>query len=104
MRRKSNNSNSEFSDGAGRVRVSPRQLRRDRIDPKTRLALILNCLCGYSQSEAYATAFNFRGSHNSLAPTASRFFNSPEVREFARLFVSYYEEVPYHINPRYFNY
>lgn len=98
---KHNNSNQEFSYGVGRVKLLPRQLRRDRIDPKTRIALILNCLCGYNQSEAYAIAFNFKGSHKSLAPISSRFFNSPEVREFAELFCRYYSDEIYCVNDRY---
>lgn len=102
--KKKNSSKSELLDGANRVRLSPRQLRRDCIDSKTRLALILHCLCGYSQSEAYAIAFNFRGSYKSLAPQASRFFNSPTVRASAELFYRYYCGVEYHVNDKYFNY
>jgi hypothetical protein len=104
MKKKSNNSKSKFADGARNVRLSPRQLRRDCIDSKTRLALILNCLCGYNQSEAYAIAFNFKGSYKSLAPLASRFFNSPDVRESAELFYRYYCGVEYHVNDKYFKY
>lgn len=46
----------------------PDNCRRDRINPKMRVALILHCLCGYSQSDAYAIAFNYRGSPNSAGP------------------------------------
>jgi len=103
-KKKSNNSNPEFSESGEKVRLPPRQLRRDRIDDKMRLALTLHCLCGYSAAESYRIAFNFKGSYKSLAPMASRFFNSPEVRIYAELFVRYYCGVPYHINGKYFDY
>ena len=104
MKGKRNNNNFEYEDQRQTFRLSPRQLRRDRINPKMRVALILHCLCGYSQSDAYAIAFNYRGSPNSLAPIASRFFNAPEVRVFAELFVRYYFATPYHVNSKYFGY
>lgn len=94
-----NNKSTDFSSLS--YRDSPRQLRRDLINRQERLALILHCLCGYSQSEAYATAFDFHGSYTSLAPTASRFFNSPKIRSVAELFVRYYDGVSYHVNPKY---
>lgn len=77
MKGKRNNNNFEYEDQRQTFRLSPLTTRRDRINPKMRVALILHCLCGYSQSDAYAIAFNYRGSPNSLAPIASRFFNAP---------------------------
>lgn len=100
MPHKVNNNNSLERSSLSR-KQTPRQLRRDIINRRERLALILHCLCGYTQSEAYATAFDFKGSHTSLGPLASRFFSSPKIHAAAQLFVRYYNGVPYHVNPKY---
>ncbi len=100
------NTSSGTPDYSDSKRVSPYQLRRefmDCLDAKTRLAIILHCLCGYPASAAYAIAFNFKGSHKSLAPSASRFFNSPGIRSMCKLFVRYFLGVPYHTADKYYN-
>lgn len=95
------NNNKRSDTSVSSHKQTPRQLRRDIINRRERLASILHCLCGYTQSEAYATAFDFRGSHTSLGPIASRFFSSPKIHAAAQLFVRYYDGVPYHINTKY---
>jgi len=86
---------------------SPYQFRREyrwaNFDEKTRLAIVLHCLNGYPASAAYAIAFNFRGSHKSLGPLASRFFSNPRIREICTHFVHYYDLTSYHTNSKYWN-
>ncbi len=93
------------SDDMDKKRLSPYQFRRNctwaPLDSKTRLAIVLHCLAGYPASAAYAIAFSFRGSHKSLAPTASRFFGHPSVRDMCALFVRYYGDTAYHIRDKF---
>ena len=93
------------SDDMEKKRLSPYQFRRNctwsPLDSKTRLAIVLHCLVGYPASTAYAIAFNFKGSHKSLAPAASRFFSHPSVRDMCTLFVRYYGDTAYHTQDKF---
>ena len=98
-RKKVVNNNDEFDNGQFIVRPkTPFQLRRDVIDYPTRVAITLYTLCGWSQVEAYLTAFpNSRLSPQSAPVVANRWFNDRWIKVYCELYANYYGGTCFHI-------
>lgn len=84
--------NPDLEDDSRSVRPkTPYTIRRDLIDYSTRVAITLYVLAGWSQVDAYLTAFpRSKLSPQSAPVVASRWFNSWEIRDKCRLFAEYY--------------
>ncbi len=69
---------------------TPWQYRKGTIDSRMRVAICLHIICGYPQTKAYEVAFDFKGKASSLAPLASRYFNSQVVSDEIYYFLFYF--------------
>lgn len=63
-------------------------LLKHKIDIQTRTAIVLYILGGYPMAEAYRIAFNFKGKPSSLAPIASRWWNTPNIAQYCLIFIT----------------